>query len=352
MFKSFCIFILPALFVCNVVRAADSEAGIGGSTVVAEIDGEKLTLQDFEQKRSMNLFQARNTYYNAQRQVLEQFIDEYLLEKQAQRENLSVAQLLDRHIVSVLPKDPPEEALKLYYEGTDANESFEVARDKIRDYIRQRRMAKAKAEYIKSLRSQSKVVLSFSQPKADIRLNDTPVRGPISAPVVLVEYADYECPYCQQVHADLAKLEAEYKGKLAFAFKDYPLPMHANAQKAAEAAQCAGVQGKYWEYHDRLFEVKRYDLGQLKNNARTLNLDAAAFDKCLDSGASADAVKAHLAEAQGLGLQGTPTFFLNGRVLSGAVNYETLRQAVEEELAATATRLASSQRKETGATGR
>src|SRR6185437_7321350 len=106
----------------------------------------------------------------------------------------------------------------------------------------------------------------------------------------------------------LEKLQTVYKGRVSFAFKDMPLPMHAHAQKAAEAAHCAGAQGKYWEYHNELFASKQLDITDLKQDARKLNLDTATFDQCLDSGAQADAVKVQADEAQKLGLQGTPVF--------------------------------------------
>jgi protein-disulfide isomerase len=128
-------------------------------------------------------------------------------------------------------------------------------------------------------------------------------------------------------------LQAEFKEKLAFAYKDAPLPMHPQAQKAAEAARCAGVQGKYWEYHDLLYTTKQLDAPKLKEHARQLQLDGAGFNKCLDSGEQSDIVKAQLATAQSLGLQGTPSFFVNGRFFSGALSYEALRRVVEEELA-------------------
>jgi protein-disulfide isomerase len=150
--------------------------------------------------------------------------------------------------------------------------------------------------------------------------------------VMLVEYADYECPYCQQIQPALAKLEADFKGKIAFAFKDAPLPMHANAQKAAESAHCAAEQGRYWEDHDLLFAKSDLQLPRLKEYAQSLKMDGAAFAKCLDSGAHDPLVKSQLAEAQALGVPGTPAFFINGRFITGAVSYDSLRQVIEEEL--------------------
>ena len=160
------------------------------------------------------------------------------------------------------------------------------------------------------------------------------MRGPAAARITLVEYADYECPYCQQIHSTLERLETEYKGKLAFAFKDLPLPMHANAQKASEAAHCAGEQGKFWEYHDRLFVTKELDETHLKEHARALKLDGAVFDRCLVSGSEAERIKQHVAEARAIGLPGTPAIFVNGRFVNGTPNYEALRRVIEEELRA------------------
>lgn len=172
----------------------------------------------------------------------------------------------------------------------------------------------------------------LSPPRVEIANGDAPVRGPKDAAVTVIEYADYECPYCQQTQPALDKLEAEYKGKLAFVFKDTPLPMHSHAEKAAEAAHCAGVQGKYWEYHDLLFKERQLEVPQLKEAALELKLDAQAFDQCLDSNAQAGVVRTQLNEASRLGLQGTPSFFINGRFFSGAMSYDKLHEVIEQEI--------------------
>ena len=312
--------------------AGQDGLGQDGNTVVAEIDGTRLTLAQFESKRPSALFQARNSFFDAEKKAVEEYIDDFLLERQAQKENLTVAQLLERHVNSTIAKDPDDAALRIYYEGVDTNEPFEVVRDKILEHLRQRRLAKAKTAYVVSLRTQAKITVEVAAPRIEISLKNTSVRGPAGAPLMLVEYADYECPYCQQVQPTLDRLEAEFKGKVAFAYKDLPLPMHPHAQKAAEATQCAGLQGKYWEYHDLLLKTKGLDVPQLKAAAGQLGLETAGFNKCLDSGERAEAVKATLDEAQKLGLQGTPSFFLNGRYFSGIMSYDQMRQMLEEEL--------------------
>jgi protein-disulfide isomerase len=159
--------------------------------------------------------------------------------------------------------------------------------------------------------------------------------------VKLVEFADYECPYCQKVAADVKKLVADYGDKVEFSYKDFPLPMHSRAEKAAEAARCANKQSKFWEFHDEIYHSKELDVDQLKAQARALKLDIDQFDKCLDSGEQASAVEKDRKEGERLGLSGTPSFFVNGHYLSGALDYAALRQIVEQQLAAPAPRAAS-----------
>jgi protein-disulfide isomerase len=314
--------------------ASDSAGGPGSETVVAEVNGVKLTLADLEKKHAAALFQARATYYDLERKVVQSFIDDYVLEQQARKEGLTVSQLLDRHVNAAIAKDPSEEALRVYYEGVDTNEPYDSVRGKILDALKQRRIAKARASYLQSLRSQSTLILRLAPPRAPISMKDVPVRGEPTAPVTVLEFADYECSYCQQIHPVLQRLEKEFAGKIAFAYKDYPLPMHASAPKAAEATHCAGAQGKYWEYHDILFEKKQLTPDALKAYARELKLDTGKFEACLDAGQMGPIVSAHVTEAQSLVLQGTPTILINGRLLSGDLSYERLRAAILEELSA------------------
>jgi protein-disulfide isomerase len=331
-------FIGIALLAAGAASAAPGDAVCStGNTALVSIDNAQLTAADLERRLPGRLFQARNTYYEAERKAVDELVDEYLLDAQAKKEGVSVPALLERHVNSAIAKDPTDEALSVYYEGLDTQEPFAAVRDKILDALRQRRLARAKTAYLQTLRGQVKVAVQLTPPRAGISMAGAPRRGPADAPVTVVEYADYECPYCLQFQPGLEKLEAEFKGKLAFVYKDVPLPMHAHAQKAAEAAHCAEAQGKYWEYHDLLFASKGLEISQLKEGARSLKLNGEAFDKCLDSGEQADRVKQQLTEAQSLGIPGTPAFFVNGRGLNAnATSYETLRQAVEEELRAVA----------------
>ncbi len=313
-------------------QAGDGAGAPPQSTVAVEINGVNVTLAQFEHERPSALFQARNTFYEAEKKAVDDYVGQYLLEQQAQKEGVTVAELLDRHVNKTVGPDPDDSALRIYFEGLETTETFESARPKILDHIRDKRIERAKKAYMQSLRDQAKVAFVLQPPRAPISLANTPVRGAAGARVTLVEYADYECPYCQQAQPELDQLEAEFKGRLAFAYKDLPLPMHTHAEKAAEAAQCAGLQGKYWEFHDEMLKTKELEVPQLKASAQHLGLDVKAFNTCLDSGQQAKNIQSTLEEAEKLGLSGTPSFFLNGRYFSGAMKYEQLRQMVEDEL--------------------
>ena len=313
----------------------DTDRHSSSDVVLVEVNGVKLTLADLEQKHAAALFQARTNYYEAERKVLEDVVDQYLLQQQASKEGLSVPELLDKYVNASIPKDPSEEALRVYYEGVDTTEPYEAVRGKIVDALRQRRMAKAKTAYLQSLRSQVAIIIRLAPPRAPVSMKDVPVRGAANPRVTVVEFADYQCPVCQQFQPVLEKIEADFKGQIDFAYKDFPLSMHPDAPKAAEASHCAGAQGKYWEYHDLMFAKKQLDVATLKNYAGELKLDSTAFAACLDQGQMAGLVKEQASEAQHLGLPGTPSVLVNGRFVSGNLTYDRLHAVITEELSAT-----------------
>ncbi|MGA9041445.1 MAG: thioredoxin domain-containing protein [Terriglobales bacterium] len=301
------------------------------SAVVAEVGNQKLTAGELQEKEAGKLLTARYKYYLAERDALNLLIDQQVLEMQAAKESITVDELIKRH-VTVTAKDPTEDQLKFYYEGLNSDEPYDAVRSKILDAVHEMRMTKAKADYVTSLRDQFGVIVELGQPSAQVDTTDAYRLGPKDAPVQLIEFADFECPYCQKVHVELRRLRDQFGDKVALVYKDFPLPMHGSAQKAAEAARCAGAQGKFWEFHDALFESHKLQIADLKEEARTLKLDGTRFDQCLDSGEQTAAVKKDLEQAKHLGLSGTPAFFANGQFLSGAVAYSKLREVVEEQL--------------------
>jgi len=300
--------------------------------VLAVVNGNAITSIDLEQTEANHLLQAQYQYYQVERKALDDLIEQRLLEGEAAHENISVDQLLKREVDSKV-KDPTEEQLQVYFEGLDSKEPYDKVRDKILDHIRELRKAKLRAAYVESLRSKASIMVTLAPPMATVDVEHAAsVEGRSDAPVQVVEFADYQCPYCQKVNPDLNKLIADFNGKVSVIYKDFPLPMHPHAEKAAEAARCAGQQGKFWEYHNLLFSDKKLEIPDLKQEAKTLNLDSAKFENCLDTGAEATNVKKDQDEGTKLGLSGTPSFFVNGHFFSGAVDYATLHQMVVQQL--------------------
>jgi protein-disulfide isomerase len=159
-------------------------------------------------------------------------------------------------------------------------------------------------------------------------------RGNVSAPITIVEYSDFQCPFCKRVQPTLDQLLKDYNGKIKLYYKHFPLnQIHPYAQKAAEASECAADQGKFWEYHDKLFENQNaLDIQSLKKYAAELGLDTNKFNSCLDNGDKASQVNTELQEGISNGVSGTPTFFINGIELVGAQPYDAFKQIIDSEL--------------------
>jgi protein-disulfide isomerase len=172
----------------------------------------------------------------------------------------------------------------------------------------------------------------------DELVDDDAFKGDANAPVTIVEWSDYECPFCARFYDQtLAQLDEEYikTGKVKFVYRDFPLGFHQQAQKAAEAAECAGEQGKYFDMHDALFENGvAGGVSSFKQFASDIGLDTGDFDECLDSGEMASEVAEDLAAGSAAGVTGTPGFIINGQLVSGAQPFSVFKQVIDAALAA------------------
>ncbi len=162
-----------------------------------------------------------------------------------------------------------------------------------------------------------------------------PSAGASNAPVTIVEYSDFECPFCARVQPALKKLLGEYEGRVRLVFRNYPLSFHNNAQLAAEAGECANEQGKFWELHDLMFEnrlgLKESDIKRYADEAK---LGMQKFNDCLASGKYKAEVSRDIEDGKEQGVDGTPAFFINGKLISGAQPYEVFKEAVDGALSA------------------
>ncbi len=179
------------------------------------------------------------------------------------------------------------------------------------------------------------MTVSLDPPRTQVALADhDPSRGPKDAPITIVEFSEYQCPFCGRVTPTLKALEQKYAGKVRIVFKDFPLQNHLQAPKAAEAAHCAGDQGKYWELHDRLFaNQQQLQIADLKKYAGAVGLDQAKFDQCLEAGTHAANVQADVDLGSQMGVQSTPTLYINGRIVTGAQPASVFEAIIDDELA-------------------
>jgi protein-disulfide isomerase len=173
------------------------------------------------------------------------------------------------------------------------------------------------------------------QPTVEPTVDDDPALGPEDAPVTIIEFSDFQCPYCARFQSEtLPQILQNYGDRVRFVYRDFPLTgLHANALKAAEASECAHDQGKYWEYHDLLFQNQSaLDVDSLKGYAASLGLDTTTFNSCLDSDQKMDEVRKDEQDGLAAGVQGTPAFFINGQAISGAQPYAVFQEAIEAAL--------------------
>ena len=172
--------------------------------------------------------------------------------------------------------------------------------------------------------------------RVDVSTDDDPSIGPADAPVTIIEFSDYQCPYCQVWYKQVfQQLLASYPDKIRFVYRDLPLPMHPEAVPAAQAANCAGEQDAYWKYHDALFNQQYgLDRAAYEHYAADLGLDTKAFAACLDSQRYQDEIQADASDASRVGISGTPSFVVNGRILVGALPFSDFKAVIDEELAA------------------
>ena len=157
------------------------------------------------------------------------------------------------------------------------------------------------------------------------------VRGDFNAPITLVEFSYFECPFCERHYPTMNQIISNYQGRVRLVYKHFPLSFHPNAQKAAESSECASEQGKFWEYHDKLFtnQPNGYSTDKFKQWAVELKLNAKKFNDCLDSGKYASKVQADAQEGAQKGVNGTPATFVSGQLVSGAVPYESFKQIID-----------------------
>lgn len=308
---------------------------------VAEVGDEVITAQELEKALGAELASLQEQIHRMKKEKLEALIEEKLLAQEAAKQGLGVEALLEAEVNGkVEPVTEPEvetlvQANKERFKGTE-----ETLRERVRDFLKQRKLEARRRDYLESLRAAAEVAIHLPPPeiyRAELDVEGAPVRGAANAPVTLVKFEDFHCPYCDRVQATLAQLQSRYGDKLKIVHRDFPIDtLHPLARKSHEAARCAKAQGQFWAYHDLLYADKpATNVEELVADAEKVGLDAKAFEECLNSGTYAAAVEEDIKRGTRLGLTGTPSFFVNGRLLSGALPLQEFVEVIEEELART-----------------
>jgi protein-disulfide isomerase len=307
-------------------------AKFGDTTVTAgELDEMvKGDLQRMEQQYLQQRFQLR-------KEALDAMLSQKLVEARAKSMNLSPQELLKKEVMDKIA-EPSEEEVKALYEqakkGGQQLPPYDQVKPQIVGYLKNQKLQPAMAAYAENLKKEAKVLVllpEYEPPKVDVEAKG-PARGPEGAKVTIVEFSDFQCPYCVRAEATVKEVLATYGDKIRLVYRDFPLPNHPLAPKAAEASHCAEDQSKYWEMHERLFSTGRLEVPELKQHAKDLGLDTARFDQCLDSGSKAAIVETNKAAGAKAGVNGTPAFFINGRLISGAQPFSEFKKLIDKEL--------------------
>jgi len=331
--KRFLIIIAMASLVQAAACSKPCSDATDSKEPAATVGGQVITMGELNKAAKDHLARIDTEIYQVKKKVLDSLVEERIITEAAKKENLSTDDYLAKEVDGKITQ-PTEDEVKALFDARKGaiNKSFDEVRDQIRGYLEQNRKARARAELLARLRSEADVKISLSPPRVSIDTEGEPAYGEGSE-IVLVEFSDYQCPFCKRVRPTVWKLVDEYDGKIKYVFMDFPLSFHREARKAHEAAHCAGEQGKYFDFNKKVFaDQRKMSVDDLKAHAKEVGLDTEKFDQCLDSGKYADRIQQSIVKGAAAGVSGTPAFFINGILISGAQPYSSFKEVIESEL--------------------
>jgi len=330
------------LVLCLALATAVSAAPAAPATpaapdsIAATVAGAAVTLDEVDRRAAVQLQRIRQEQYEQRTQALESILGERVLQREAEARHLVVDTLVAREVdARVVP--PTKSQVDSFYianRGQFYGKPVEEVYDRIAAALRQQKVAERRAVYVKALRKKYDVHMSLEPPRFPVTFDaDDPARGPADAPVTVVEFSDYQCPYCVRAQQTIEDVVAKYRGKVRLVFRDFPLSIHPNAVPAAIAANCAREHGKYWEMARAMFaDQSKLGSADLVQTAATLGMDSTAFRACMDSPEARGEVDHDTADGRALGISGTPTFYVNGVMIVGAREPDVFERAIDAEL--------------------
>jgi protein-disulfide isomerase len=315
----------------------DGSGEPANSAAAATLDGRTITIGELDDFVKEGLFSdatsERNpaTLYDVRSRALKEMLDEMILERAASAANLSPENYLTQQI-EAQGEVPDEEIGAFYDENIDqmGGLSLDEMRDRISAFLMQQRTA----TIVSDLRDQAATEILLEPARVEVEAIG-PSKGPDDAIVTIIEFSDFQCPFCGRVVPTIDQVVAKYPTQVRFVYRNLPLnKIHPRAQAAAEAAACAANQGNFWDYHDLIFANNRAVSDEdLEHHASELGLDMPAFRQCVQNRETQQIVEADLAAAESLRISGTPSFVINGIPLHGAQSLEAFSEVIDAEIA-------------------
>lgn len=304
---------------------------------IATIDGEPIFEQELMPVAGPTLLELRNQEYKAKNDALNKLIPKKLLDAEAKSRGITVEELLKKEVDSKIAGPSDDEAKGYWFAAKNQSTlPFDEIKPQIKQLLMSAEIQQAREKYADSLRAKAQVVVLLKSPQVTVSYDTGRVRGNPQAPITIVEFSDFQCPFCKKAQTTLKDLLEKYQGQLKVAFRDFPMrSLHSQAELAAEAARCAEGQGKFWEYHDALFaDQTKFSVENLTGTARSLGLDEKSFQSCMATGEYKAQIEQDIQDGAQAGVAGTPGFFVNGVFLSGAQPEGAFEKIIDSQLAA------------------
>jgi protein-disulfide isomerase len=313
----------------------------GPSDIVATVGAVSITLDQVDEKAlrdpvtnfgDVTLAQA---LYDARRAAAGEIIANILLDEEAKRRKVEPTALYEQEITAKVTPVSDGDVSAWYAANPQRVQgaTLDQVHAPILSLLTRMRIQNARDAYIDTLKAKTRVRLMLEPPRATVSAGSSPSKGPANAPIELIEFADFQCPFCLAASPTVKRVLDTYGDRIRFVYRNFPLENHPDARPAAEAAQCANEQGQFWAYHDRLFgEPGKLSDADLKSAAAALGMDSPRFNQCVDGHKYRSVVDADAKAGSDAGVTGTPAFFINGRLLSGAQPYDAFKHIIDEEL--------------------
>lgn len=299
---------------------------------LATLNGEPIGQDDLDLGADWRKLERQ--VYELRKKALDSAIASRLLALEAERRGVPADQVINDEIVPKIGEPTNKEVQEFYDQKRgQINKPLKEVRAEIIQVLKQQKGQGHLSDFLKELWASAEVDVHLDPPRLPVSLEAVRFRGGKDAPVTVIEYSDFQCPYCKQVQPTVAELVTEYEDEVRWGFKDMPLSdIHPEAVRAAQAARCADDQGKFWEFRAKLFEQDLFTDGTYMDLAKELKLRDEDLMECINSGAKERAVMADFEEARSFGIDGTPAFLVNGILLTGAQPVQVFRDTIDREL--------------------